>query len=136
MTEARLAIEPPSLELLVERITKQQLEELRQNIEATEKLLKEASFPNYTQTSFHVLLARAVGNPLLETFLTMLMSIVVDFFGKGEPDMGYSLKNVDEHRNIYEAVARQDSESAKEALKKHILDAHEFIANTNALERS
>jgi DNA-binding FadR family transcriptional regulator len=121
--EARLMIEVSSLELLIERITDEELKELQKNINTTDQYLREGSFPSYIQTNFHVILARSLRNPLLETFLATIMNLIVGFFGKGDPDdMEYSIKNLKDHRRIYHAIARKDLKAAKKILRMHILD--------------
>jgi GntR family transcriptional repressor for pyruvate dehydrogenase complex len=121
--EARLMIEVSSLELLIERITDVELKELQKNINTTDKFLRKGSFPSYIQTNFHVILARSLRNPLLETFLVTLMNLIVGFFGKGDPDdMEYSIRNLKDHRRIYRAIARKDLKAAKKILRMHILD--------------
>jgi DNA-binding FadR family transcriptional regulator len=121
--ETRLMIEVSSLELLIERITDVELKELQKNINTTDKFLRKGYFPSYIQTNFHVILARSLRNPLLETFLVTLMNLIIEFFGKGDPDdMEYSIKNLKDHRRIYYAIARKDLKAAKKILRMHILD--------------
>ncbi len=122
--EARLMIELSSLELLIERITDGELKELERNINITDQYLREGFSPSYLQTNFHVILARSLRNPLLETFLVTTMNLIVSFFGKGDPDdiIKYSFKNLKEHRRIFHAIARKDLAAAKRMLKMHILN--------------
>ena len=115
------------LEIVAEKGTKKAMVDLRANIKETEEWLREGSLPNFTQTSFHIHLARATGNPLLETFMTTLMTLITGFFGKGDPDIDFSFKDLETHKMILNAIEQKDLQNAKALLKAHILDSKAFV---------
>ena len=130
ITEARLAVELSNLDFVVKKITQEQLQTLKQNLQNTEALLLDGAPHNYTIANFHVVLARASGNPLLETFIGTLISLTVDFLGKGKPEESFLARHLESHRNLYSAIAGKDMEAAKKILREHILDAHNAITTS------
>ena len=127
ITQARMAVEPYCLEILVQKGRGGRLAELKANIQETEKWLMQGVLPNYTQVGFHVLLARATENPLLETFLSTLMTLTAGFFGKGDPDLAFSYQDLQSHKAIINAIETKDIATAQRLLRTHIVDSRAFI---------
>jgi len=79
LTEARLGIEKMVLDFALDRITKEDLNLLKMNIEESEKLISEGARATDNHIEFHLLLAKMTKNRVFELILESIMKIVILF---------------------------------------------------------
>jgi DNA-binding FadR family transcriptional regulator len=122
LTETRLEIESSIVGLAVERIEKRDFEELWKNIEYTEGLIAEGKMSRDGNTMFHVILARASKNYLLEMIIESVMNVVDSFVQLLKPDITHSKKILSAHKALYLALQKKDAKTARKLMRAHILD--------------
>lgn len=125
LTEVRLEIEKLILEFAIERITEEELNSLKNNIELTEHLESKGIRPTDKYFEFHLLLAKSSKNPLFEMIIESVMNVVTSFLkdlkiNKKE----YGRRVLYYHKEIYQAIQRKDISAAKERMEKHLFDVH------------
>ena len=121
LEEARAAVELGSVDLMVARIKKKQLQKLeRINAEYAENLAaKKSTVKN--DIDFHTVLIESTRNPILIEFIPLL----TDFFRMSiyhhPRSMLHSSKRVvNEHEKIIEALHNKDAAATRSALRKHL----------------
>lgn len=136
LTEVRLAIELSSVELVIPRISKKDLKQLEQIVNNTPKTAGSTLIPVSSYTSFHLALARATGNPLLESLLAAIINLDLGYMGRGKRDKKAFVKHIHDHEMIYQAIKKKDVKKAKAILKKHILSADPKVAKRSKKNKS
>jgi DNA-binding FadR family transcriptional regulator len=122
LTEARLGIEKMTLGLVVARADEVDLTLLKQNVEQSEKVLLTGKRATEANVSFHVLLAKASKNALLEMIQESISRIVYTLLLTLKTDVEYSARVVQYHRDIYGAVCDRNEVLAKKLMEEHIQD--------------
>lgn len=123
LTEARVALEPPTARLAVERVKDEVLEQLRQNIEETRECLKRKS-PNDARLlnlEFHRIIAHASENPVIQFMIDSMMDVMENNISS---TFVLSAKPVEStlrfHETLYQAFKERDSAKAQELMLQHI----------------
>jgi GntR family transcriptional repressor for pyruvate dehydrogenase complex len=111
--------------LAARRITDEQREELREIIaENTAAIaigdLEEA---RRIDVRFHGSIAIACGNVIFQAVQSALSGLLVDLRQQTGPVVGATSFSLDEHRRIFDAIARGDATAAREATEGHILNS-------------
>lgn len=122
LTEAKLAVELAIVESVIEKITEKELGILRLSIEEAKQAIASDTIPLSYNMDFHMALAHVAGNPILESFLSAMMKLLIDFMGKGKPEPEYITAHIKSHEALYKAIVKKDLSKAKRLIKKHILD--------------
>ena len=122
LTEARLGIEKMVLEFALNRITKEDLELLKMNINQGEKLISEGVKVTDNHIEFHLLLAKMTKNRVFELILESIMKIVIQFLQEYERPKEYIDGVMGSHKEIYNAIEERNMTVAKEKMEEHLLD--------------
>lgn len=125
LLEVRRCMEVPSARAAAERRTTADLGELAEIVAA----MRSETSPDRRKlldASFHISIARATGNPLFVKLIEDLRSILEEHSRAAANVPGRRAEAVDEHRAIYEAIARRDPDEAERAMSAH-LDAADNI---------
>ena len=125
ITEARISIESIILESAIKNITKEQLDALKSNIHACERLRKNIEDdPKETWIErlrmFHVLLGGLSKNRLYKYLVTSLIDLYNTYIKKLEPQIEEYYQHLDQHRAIFEAIKTKDLKRAQNALRDHL----------------
>lgn len=121
--ELRLSVELEAAAMAAERRSQTQLEQIAN---ALEKLRAEGSGQSGPMDfDFHLAIARATNNPYFEKFLTFLGPQIIprlriNAIGSGAQSGAYHDKLQEEHRAILEAIEKQDSAGARDAMRRHL----------------
>jgi GntR family transcriptional repressor for pyruvate dehydrogenase complex len=132
LDDTRYVLEIYAAELVTERATEQQINELAEvQQEVAEKI--EAGASRFDEDMvFHLKIADICGNPILKSIITMLVSDVLQFFKEFEQKAGKKIVRrrlidaTDEHRQIVAAVKERDPLKAAEAMRRHFQISKEF----------
>lgn len=123
LTEARVAIEPPTIGLAVERVREEVLEQLKQNIEETRECLKRKN-PNDARLlnlEFHRIVAHASENPVIQFMIDSMMDVMENNISSTSV---FSAKPVEStfrfHEKLYQAIKERDSAKAQELMLQHV----------------
>ena len=129
LVAVRLALEDLIAELAIVKITVEELEEIEKGMAETESLLDECEKSGESpldpellaemNVDFHILLARATKNLLLEIVSESLMNALHSFFSAKAKPMEFFKWHVSQHRAILDAVKNKDVQEAKRLMKGH-----------------
>ncbi len=137
--EARLLLEPNIANMASQRAESQDLAAIQSLLPKMEERSKENKPLGDLDLDFHVYIARATKNPLIEQVARFLLN---SWIGKGRrwDELQYDVikqegrlaKYVHQHRKIYEAIKEKDSEQSECEARNHIETLLEdFVYNGN-----
>ncbi len=125
MLELRAAVEIEAAGLAAVRRSAAQEEALFERLEALEQLIRAGKPTTEADYAFHLALADAVNNPRFREFLEMMGRTIIPraTFGEDQPETApaeYLDQIQAEHARLADAVARQDEDAAREAMRTHL----------------
>ena len=129
--EIRMRIEGLAAYMAAQRITDEELEELRETIELQEFYVPkhDADRINVMDSKFHLLIYRFTGSvPLYDTLMPLHKKVLKYRKASVENEVR-STYSFQEHRAIFEAIAAHDAPLAEERMRAHIANAKDFIQN-------
>ena len=127
--EIRIRIEGLAAAMAAERITDEELEELKETIELQEFYVPkhDADRINGMDSRFHQLIYRFSGSvPLYDTLMPLHKKLMKYRKASVENEVR-STNSFLEHRAIFEAIAAHDAALAEERMRAHIANAKEHI---------
>jgi GntR family transcriptional regulator, transcriptional repressor for pyruvate dehydrogenase complex len=122
LTETRIEIESAIIGLAAARIDDDDLEKLRKNIEHTEQLISEGKISRDGNVTFHLILAQAAKNPLLEIIIESIMNVVDSVVNWLKPTLSDSERILKAHKAIYDALRKKEVGSARKLMRDHLVD--------------
>lgn len=129
LIEVRMGVERLVLASAMARITKKDLNLLKNNIEEAEAILEDAyrekRLPDLdlwveTNSEFHSILARATLNPLFEAIVEALSKVLRNFLNHPPLVPKYFRDHIIYHRAVYEAIKEGNLSKAERNLGEHI----------------
>jgi DNA-binding GntR family transcriptional regulator len=119
--EVRAILEPGIARLAARRRTDEDLAALAAAIER-EAAAPDAAAAHDASRDFHVLLARATGNAELERTLDALWIVEVGrrLMSRRDATHDWRTLDVEEHREVLEAVRERDAERAGDLMRRHV----------------
>jgi len=137
LTETRLGIEKVILEFAISRITQDDLDLLKKNIEDSEKTILDGKRATKEHLDFHILIAQSTKNRLFEMIIESIMNVVFSYMQKVKPTKEDSIKVLNSHKEIYKAIQERNLARAKKELEKHFLDVNsELLSSFGSLNSS
>lgn len=132
MLELRISIEVETAALAAIRRSEEQLSEMRRTLDAFQANL-ETSDCAVEDFQFHLQVACATGNRYFADFISHLGTAMIPRTRIDSPqfageDLFHYLNYVNrEHEDIYDAIARRDSEAARAAMRTHLTKSRERL---------
>lgn len=129
--ELRISLEVESAALAAERRSEEQLAELKKTLEALVSLDPREDGGAKLDFDFHSQIARASGNRYFVDILNQFGNVIIPRnrikgTAVSESNQQAYLNRVNmEHEDIYAAIARQDSSSARAAMRLHLTNSKE-----------
>ncbi|MCY1395406.1 phosphonate utilization associated transcriptional regulator [compost metagenome] len=119
--EARLTIESRVIRLLGNRLTREQLAELRALVDGQRQCLASGDHAGLLNQSnrFHLRLAEHAGNPWLVEFLSRLLPRAALNISLSR-SRAYTEASCDEHQALLNALAEGDTDQACELMARHL----------------
>ncbi len=127
----RIALEDLIAELAVERITQEEMDQLRRTLNEAEGMLKECTKHHSGELDsellaqmnidFHLLLARATKNLLLEINVESLQQALHLHFKVRNQPLQFFKWHLSQHRDIFEAIQRKNIREVKKLMKNHAI---------------
>jgi GntR family transcriptional regulator, transcriptional repressor for pyruvate dehydrogenase complex len=118
IAEARDMLEVPAAGLAAQRRSEEQLQDLKSALfDRTSTSLEQAI---EASKSFHAALVRATGSPIVEMLSRPVFEVVYDHVQDWEAPAGFWARIAGDHEAIFEAVAAQDPNGAREAIRDHL----------------
>ena len=122
LTETRIEIESAIIGLAAARIDDDDLEKLRKNIEHTEQLISQGKISRDGNVTFHLILAEAAKNPLLQIIIESIMNVVDSVVNWLKPTLADSERILKAHKAIYKALCKKEVASARKLMRDHLVD--------------
>lgn len=135
--EVRRALDGLSVELACDRITEEELEELKKACDEFEKTVrgKDVSQIAKADVALHDIIVRATGNQRLLQLVNNLAEQMYRYRFVYIKDVSQHEKLIAEHKEIYESIACRDRERASRAAKLHIDNQEKSIISQIRLEK-
>lgn len=128
IAEVRLIFEPQAARLAAERAKPADLRELEEEIRKMDAALEGKTLPRFYDLRFHMLIARAARNPILELLAESMLGVAARTITDIHPSRDTLRHVLKRHRRILEAVRNRDSEAACRAMSEHIVDVQARLA--------
>ncbi|ASU39564.1 GntR family transcriptional regulator [Herbaspirillum sp. meg3] len=133
LLELRISLETETAGLAAARRTDEQLLEIRQALDAFHENLKKGNDTVGPDFRFHFQIATATGNRYFIEILSHLGAGVIPRKRLNtaelarDPQASYLDRVQREHEDIYEAIARRDTEAARAAMRNHLTNSRERL---------
>lgn len=139
--ELRISLETESAGLAATRRTDEQLLAMRQALDDFERNVAVAGDTVAPDFRFHLQIAQATGNPYFADIMSHLGTTIIPRTRisaiSNHDRRGEYLSRVNrEHEEIYAAIARGDSESARAAMRIHLTNSRERLRIAREAARS
>jgi GntR family transcriptional repressor for pyruvate dehydrogenase complex len=133
LLELRISLETEAAGLAAGRRTEAQLQQLRAALDVFLASARSGGETVPSDLQFHLLIAQASGNRYFHDILSHLGSNIIPRsrlnsakLAKDDP-AAYMERVIHEHEDIYNAIARQDSEAARAAMRTHLSNSRERL---------
>ena len=135
--EVRRALDALCVELACDRITPEELEQLKEACGAFEAAVKTGEVKKIAQAdvALHDIIVRATGNQRLIQLVNNLSEQMYRYRFEYIKDSSQHERLVEEHRIIYQSIVQKDKETASQAAKTHIDNQEKSIIRQIRLDR-
>lgn len=123
----KILLEERIVQEAARRISKEQLVQLRLNVEQCEAYLRDGQPPYHKGHAFHIMITRVLDNPLLDDIVCGLADIVSIVRETCPLDSKYERTIVLEHREILEALQARKPRAAGDAMVRHLKTIETFF---------
>jgi DNA-binding FadR family transcriptional regulator len=133
LLELRISLETESAGLAAARRTDEQLAQMRQALDVFYRSLEEGSETVEADFQFHLQIASATGNRYFVEFMSYLGMTVIPRARINTAQLSrdrqtdYLQRVHREHEDIYDAIARRDTEAARAAMRTHLTNSRERL---------
>lgn len=134
VTEVRIALETECARLAAERRSSAELAEIETRMHAFEHALATGEAGLEEDFAFHLAIAEATGNEVFPAVLESLKARIEDWMRSalnmtrlGSEERRRTI--VEEHRNIFDAIARQQADQAALYTKFHLVEARRRLTD-------
>tara|TARA_B100000767_G_scaffold115312_1_gene110000 strand:- start:2308 stop:3006 length:699 start_codon:yes stop_codon:yes gene_type:complete len=130
LVEARIFLELKGVKLAAIRRTTDDLIHLENALTAYSDKVIAGEDAVQEDLLFHLAIARASGNPNLNTFMLKITPEIINNFEKHHVcDKDTAFIGIDEHNAIIHAIRENDPDAAKDAMKKHFKALYQYCYN-------
>lgn len=135
--EVRRAMDALCVELACDRITKEEIQALKQACDAFEEAVKSKDVKRIAQADvkLHDIIVRATGNQRLVQLVNNLSEQMYRYRFEYIKDFSQHERLVEEHRIIYESIVKKDKETASQAARMHIDNQEKAIIHQIRVDR-
>ncbi|MDO4321031.1 MAG: FadR/GntR family transcriptional regulator [Lachnospiraceae bacterium] len=118
--EVRIILETAACRKAASVVTPEQLAEMEQLLEKLKNRSISVKERRETDFAFHVAIARAAGNPLLEILVQTMKNVFIEMIEKGIFTEGGIDDAIMRHANILNALKKHDPAMAEDAMYDHL----------------
>ncbi len=130
LVETRILLELKTVRLASLRRTEEDLEKMRQALDAYKEKVLNGQDAVEEDLLFHLAIAQASKNSTMNTFMLIITPEIITNFEKYHVcDANLSFKGIQEHEDIYNAIKEQDPKKAKEKMKTHFKILYQYCYN-------
>lgn len=139
--ELRISLETEAAGLAAARRSPEQLIQLREQLGAFKLSLDQSGEAITPDFEFHLAIARATGNRYFVEILTHLGATIIPRARVNSAQLArddkasYLARILAEHEGIYDAIARQDAEAARAAMRTHLSNSRERLRRAHDAAR-
>ena len=135
--EVRKALEELAVQLACEKITDEEIEEMKKAAEEFKMILKSKDITEIAEADvrFHDIIYMATDNQKLILLLNNLREQMYRYRFEYIKDFSQHERLVEEHKVIYESIVKKDKETASNMAKVHIDNQKKAIIRQIRLER-
>jgi GntR family transcriptional repressor for pyruvate dehydrogenase complex len=133
LLELRISLETEAAGLAAIRRSDAQLHQLRAALDSFQASVRSGAETVPSDLQFHLLVAQASGNRYFHDILSHLGTNIIPRsrlnsakLAKDDPKV-YMDRVINEHEDIYNAIARQDPEAARAAIRTHLSNSRERL---------
>lgn len=131
LVETRILLELKTVRLAALRRTEEDLEKMRQALDAYRQKVLDGKDAVEEDLLFHLAIANASKNSTMNTFMLIITPEIITNFEKYHVcDNNQSFLGIQEHEDIYQAIKNQDPKVAKEKMKIHFKILYQYCYNT------
>ncbi len=128
LTEARLAMEKSITELLVRRLSNEDLDGLRAMVDQAVAKAESGTPAGEDNIAFHLRLAEIAGNPVLVLVLGSIMDLMSLAILSAKPDPAITRAVAEDHYRILEALASREFDRVWPVMEAHIRESNARLA--------
>ena len=130
LVEARIFLELKGVKLAAIRRTTDALVRMENALTAYSDKVIAGEDAVQEDLLFHLAIARASGNPTLNTFMLKITPEIINNFEKHHVcDKDTAFIGIEEHNAIIHAIRENDPDAAKDAMKKHFKALYQYCYN-------
>jgi len=132
LVETRILLELKTVRLAALRRTEEQLEHMKETLEAYTVKAENGEDAVQEDLLFHLAIAKASGNSTMNTFmLTITPEIITNFAKYHVCDENQAFLGIEEHKAILDAIEAKDPVKAKEQMKIHFKSLYKYCYNVD-----
>ena len=131
LVEMRILLELKSVKLAALRRSDCDLKNIKKAFDAFEKKIVSGEDAFQEDLLFHLAIAKASGNSMMNTFMLIITPEIITKFEKYHPcnDINTGKLIIREHLDIYNAILDQNPTIAKDMMKKHFKTLYQYCYN-------
>lgn len=131
LVEARIFLELKGVKLAALRRTEDDLTHLENALAAYSDKVIRGDDALQEDLLFHLAIAKASGNPTLNTFMLKITPEIITNFEKHHVcDKDTAFKGIQEHKDVLDAIRSMDTAEAKNAMKRHFKNLYQYCYST------
>ncbi len=134
LSEVRRTLEVEIAGLAAQRRTDDDIAQLRDNLSETARMLDDREGFVRCDLAFHALLGRATQNTLWLLLLDTLTDMMQEGRRRGYTVPGTAERAFGHHQNIFAQIERADADGARDAMRAHLIEAHETWRKAMAMQ--
>jgi GntR family transcriptional repressor for pyruvate dehydrogenase complex len=127
--EIRIPLEVVGAGLAAKRASREQLDKLNNLVRQMPQAADNVEEWCNIDLQFHVTIAEASGNPLLQAIISPLAGLLLKLFAAGYSKEGEVKMGISKHRQIYESMNKGDKIGAEKAMKEHLTLSENAVLN-------
>ena len=130
LVETRILLELKTVRLAALRRTDEDLEQIQEALEAYRNKVLEGDGAVQEDLLFHLAIAKASGNSMINTFMLKITPEIITNFKKHHVcDAGLSQRGITDHQEIFDAIKNKKPQLAKQKMKEHFKELYTYCYN-------
>lgn len=130
LVETRILLELKITESAALRRTEEDLEKLKEALEAYENKVINSGDAVQEDLLFHLAIAKASGNSTMNTFMLIITpEIITNFEAYHICDANLSQRGITEHQAVFDAIKDKKPQLAKQKMKEHFKELYTYCYN-------
>ncbi|MEH7387797.1 FCD domain-containing protein, partial [Bacillus sp. JJ1521] len=127
LLEVRRIIEIQTVRLAAMRANEQDLSDMKKALERMNNADTPDEEYNFSDLKFHVLIARASKNPILESFMNAIQPLILEAIKLTQNHQQRPETTSNFHANIYESIVLRDADLAEKCMREHLVATEKMI---------